>query len=180
MLLLVFLIGRSCLYCFEFLPLLQKHVYIVSVAFFCFMLPSLTWRQCIGVKVDFSGNVEDDVLQSLGLQKGARKVIGDEEIVDVFETVNYHDSAVAAGGSLSNTLLALARLGMRSNGQPSIKVAMSAAVGNDKHGKLYREELEKENVNFVSQPIKNGSTGTVIVLTTPDAQRTMLSYQVTC
>ena len=33
-------------------------------------------------------------------------------------------------------------------------------------------------MNFLSAPIKDGTTGTVIVLTTPDAQRTMLAYQV--
>ncbi len=33
-------------------------------------------------------------------------------------------------------------------------------------------------MHFLSQPIVDGTTGNVIVLTTPDAQRTMLSYQV--
>lgn len=35
-------------------------------------------------------------------------------------------------------------------------------------------------MQFLSEPIKDGTTGTVIVLTTPDAQRTMLAYQVQC
>jgi hypothetical protein len=39
-------------------------------------------------------------------------------------------------------------------------------------------ELLQANVNFLSQPVVNGTTGSVVVLTTPDAQRTMLSYQV--
>lgn len=33
-------------------------------------------------------------------------------------------------------------------------------------------------MNFLSAPVKDGTTGTVIVLTTSDAQRTMLAYQV--
>lgn len=33
-------------------------------------------------------------------------------------------------------------------------------------------------MQFLSVPIKDATTGTVIVLTTPDAQRTMLAYQV--
>ena len=41
-----------------------------------------------------------------------------------------------------------------------------------------RAKLLKANVHFLSPSIVNGTTGTVIVLTTPDAQRTMLSYQV--
>ncbi|KAF6140943.1 hypothetical protein GIB67_030154 [Kingdonia uniflora] len=40
-----------------------------------------------------------------------------------------------------------------------------------------RAKLRRANVNFLSAPVKDGTTGTVIVLTTPDAQRTMLAYQ---
>lgn len=46
------------------------------------------------------------------------------------------------------------------------------------HLMFYRTKLRRANVNFLSAPIKDGTTGTVIVLTTPDAQRTMLAYQV--
>jgi sugar/nucleoside kinase (ribokinase family) len=42
----------------------------------------------------------------------------------------------------------------------------------------FREKLRRANVQFLSAPIKDATTGTVIVLTTPDAQRTMLAYQV--
>lgn len=43
---------------------------------------------------------------------------------------------------------------------------------------LFRTKLLRANVHFLSSPVVDGTTGTVIVLTTPDAQRTMLSYQV--
>lgn len=43
---------------------------------------------------------------------------------------------------------------------------------------FHRSKLQRANVNFLSEPVKDGTTGTVIVLTTPDAQRTMLAYQV--
>ncbi len=41
-----------------------------------------------------------------------------------------------------------------------------------------RAKLRRANLHFLSKPVKDGTTGTVIVLTTPDAQRTMLAYQV--
>ena len=41
-----------------------------------------------------------------------------------------------------------------------------------------RAKLRRANVHFLSKPVKDGTTGTVIVLTTPDAQRTMPAYQV--
>lgn len=46
------------------------------------------------------------------------------------------------------------------------------------HIMFCRTKLRRANVNFLSAPIMDGTTGTVIVLTTPDAQRTMLAYQV--
>lgn len=45
---------------------------------------------------------------------------------------------------------------------------------------LHRSKLQRANVNFLSAPVKDGTTGTVIVLTSLDAQRTMLAYQVSC
>ncbi|GMP25304.1 hypothetical protein CsSME_00002241 [Camellia sinensis var. sinensis] len=54
---------------------------------------------------------------------------------------------------------------------------MAGSVGSDPLGGFYRAKLRRANVNFLSPPVKNGTTGTVIVLTTPDAQRTMLAYQ---
>lgn len=44
----------------------------------------------------------------------------------------------AAGGSLSNSLVALARLGSRSVGAPAINVAMAGSVGSDLLGGFYR------------------------------------------
>lgn len=83
----------------------------------------------------------------------------------------------AAGGSLSNSLVALARLGAHPVGCPPLNVAMAGSVGSDPLGSFYRSKLRRANVNFLSPPVKNGTTGTVIVVTTPDAQRTMLAYQ---
>ncbi|KAH7444884.1 hypothetical protein KP509_02G095700 [Ceratopteris richardii] len=53
---------------------------------------------------------------------------------------------------------------------------MTGSVGSDPLGHFYRAKLLKANVQFLSPPIVDGTTGTVIVLTTPDAQRTMFSY----
>ncbi|KAB1205022.1 hypothetical protein CJ030_MR7G004195 [Morella rubra] len=78
---------------------------------------------------------------------------------------------------LSNSLVALARLGSRPIGGPALNVAMVGSVGSDPLGSFYRAKLRRANVHFLSEPIKDGTTGTVIVLTTPDAHRTMLSYQ---
>ena len=129
--------------------------------------------------VDYAGQVEDGFLADRGLAKGARNIIGHEERGRFLEEVGGESFKVAPGGSLSNTLVALGRLGAasRHGGDPGsgLRVAMAGPCGNDPVGDFYRARIGKAGVEFLSEP-GEGSTGTVIVLTTPDAQRTMLSH----
>ncbi|KAL2518509.1 pfkB-like carbohydrate kinase family protein [Abeliophyllum distichum] len=127
--------------------------------------------------VDFSGMVDDEFLDRLGLAKGTRKVVNHEERGRVLRAMDGCSYKAAAGGSLSNSLVALARLGGQSIGGPALNIAMAGSVGSDPLGGFYRSKLRRANVNFLSAPVKDGTTGTVIVLTTHDAQRTMLAYQ---
>ncbi|PWA67366.1 pfkB-like carbohydrate kinase family protein [Artemisia annua] len=127
--------------------------------------------------VDFSGIVNDDFLMRLGLDKGTRKVVNHEERGRVLQAMDGCSYKAAAGGSLSNTLVALARLGGHPTGGPALNVAMAGSIGSDPLGGFYRTKLRRANVSFLSAPVKDGTTGTVIVLTTSDAQRTMLAYQ---
>lgn len=127
--------------------------------------------------VDFSGMVDNDFLERLGLEKGTRKLVNHEERGRVLRAMDGCSYKAAAGGSLSNSLVALARLGGKPIGGPALNVAMTGSVGSDPLGGFYREKLRRANVAFCSEPIKDGTTGTVIVLTTPDAQRAMLAYQ---
>jgi sugar/nucleoside kinase (ribokinase family) len=128
-------------------------------------------------QVDFSGTVGDDFLEQLGLVKGIRKVVNHEERGKVLRALDGRSYKLSAGGSLSNTLVALARLGTASTQSRTLNVAMTGSVGSDALGDFYRTKLLRAGVHFLSQPVVDGTTGTVIVLTTPDAQRTMLSYQ---
>ncbi|KAL9271138.1 putative sugar kinase [Drosera capensis] len=127
--------------------------------------------------VDFSGVVSDEFLESLGLEKGTRKVVNHEERGKVLRAMDGCSYKAAAGGSLSNSLVALARLGSWPVGGPILNVAMAGSIGSDPLGGFYRSKLHRAGVHFLSSPVNEGTTGTVIVLTTPDAQRTMLAYQ---
>lgn len=127
--------------------------------------------------VDFSGIVDNEFLERLGLEKGTRKVVNHEERGKVLSAMDGCSYKAAAGGSLSNSLVALARLGGQPIAGPALNVALAGSVGSDPLGGFYRSKLRRANVNFLSAPVKDGTTGTVIVLTTSDAQRTMLAYQ---
>lgn len=53
---------------------------------------------------------------------------------------------------------------------------MTGCIGSDALGKFFQQQLESSGVEWVGTPQPNTATGTVVVLTTPDAQRSFLSF----
>lgn len=95
------------------------------------------------------------------------------------EALDGESYQIAAGGSLSNTLQALARLGAAAEALGTgrnVRVGMAGLIGSDSLGAFYRAQMRAAGVHVVSSPTPEAHTGTVVVLTSPDAQRTMLSY----
>ena len=119
--------------------------------------------------------VEESFVERLGVgvERGGRKEVNHEERGRVLRAMDGRSYKAAAGGSLSNTLVALARLAP----PPCFHVGMAATVGPDPLGAFFRSKLGRARVHLVSEAVPEATTGTVIVLTTPDAQRTMLSFQ---
>ncbi|MBA0643649.1 hypothetical protein Goklo_027917, partial [Gossypium klotzschianum] len=95
--------------------------------------------------VDFSGMVDDEFLERLGLEKGTRKVVNHEERGRVLQAMDGCSYKAAAGGSLSNSLVALARLGYKPIGGPALNVAMAGSVGSDPLGGFYRSGFVLRN-----------------------------------
>lgn len=136
---------------------------------------------CLGLAqamVDFSAAVEDGLLDELQLEKGSRSLIGVEERGAVLSLLEGREYAISAGGSLSNTLMALARLGEaghRLAGEAPLRVGMAGLVGADPLGGYYTAQMRQAGVAMCASPTEGANTGTVCVLTSKDAQRTMLS-----
>jgi sugar/nucleoside kinase (ribokinase family) len=83
--------------------------------------------------------VDDEFLDRLGIEKGTRKVINHEERGRVLRAMDGCSYKAAAGGSLSNSLVALARLGSsQSAGYPELNIVMGGSVGSDPLGSFYR------------------------------------------
>lgn len=70
--------------------------------------------------------------------KGTRKVVNLEERGKVVRALDPAHYKLSAGGSLSNTLVALARLGTVSGQNSAQNVAMTGSVGSDHFGDFYR------------------------------------------
>ena len=105
---------------------------------------------CLGLAqamVDFSVALTDDsTLERLQVDKGSRQLIGVEERGAVLAQLEGSGCAysVSAGGSLSNTLQALARLGhagSRVLGGAPLRVGMTGLIGSDPLGGFYTSQV---------------------------------------
>lgn len=69
---------------------------------------------------------------------------------------------VSAGGSLSNTLIGLSRLGQADNclrGSGGFQVALAAAVGSDTLGSFFAAQSAKAGVAILEESLTDSCTG---------------------
>lgn len=113
--------------------------------------------------VDFSVEVNDDTIKNFGLEKGRSNLIQERQSKKILEQLKYANVTIVAAGSAANTVMTAALLGA--------KAAFAGKVGDDEYGELYETEASRTGVKI---KLKRCSTvtGHVIVLITPDAERT--------
>ena len=109
---------------------------------------------------------KDNLLQEAGLVKNSMTLIGRQH---AHQLLNSKYEKIRSGGSAANTIAALADL--------KVKTAFIGKVGNGKYGKLFADDLIKNNIDFYCKnPSEYGSTARSFVFITPDGQRTMATY----
>lgn len=117
--------------------------------------------------MDLQLRCTDRFLEEIGVQKGIMTLVDEDRQRQVLELLAGHKVHLCSGGSACNTIVGIADFGGR--------CAYACKVGNDTYGARYVEEMRSLGVT-VEVPPNAGSTGTCIVLITPDAQRTMLTH----
>ena len=89
-----------------------------------------------------------------------------EERADIIEALDADAYNVSAGGSLSNSLVALSRLGAaaeRQSLQPAgLRVAMAGVVGGDPLSHFYSAQLQDAGVSIISLPEPQSCTGALL------------------
>lgn len=90
------------------------------------------------------------------------RIIALEDRTHILAGLEEEAYQVHAGGSLSNTLMALARLGAAAGaprgGRP-LRVAMAGLVGSDALGSFYAAQMERAGVEVLAPPVAGASTG---------------------
>ena len=112
--------------------------------------------------VDILVDVEESLLEELGLNKGQFHLVDKAKIDKLLERIDNLEIMLSPGDSTANTLVGIANLGG--------KTIFCGKIGDDKHGEYYNLELTKGNVKS-SVP-----TGKAICLITPDKERTFVVY----
>jgi len=117
--------------------------------------------------VDIFVKVNDDFLLKNKLIKGSMKLIEKRDCENLKKIIKIEK--IEAGGSAANTMAGIAYL----NGNSSF----IGKINSDQFGKIYKESLEKINVNFAySEKHEDLPTGVSIIFVTPDSERTMCTY----
>ncbi len=109
----------------------------------------------------------DDILDRLGLSKGGMEMIDAQRKREILEVISDMPQTMATGGSTSNTMHGLARLGT--------KAGYIGKVGKDNLGKRFHDEC----LHFGLKPHlieSDDDTGVAITFISPNAERTFATY----
>ncbi len=115
--------------------------------------------------VDVLLRISDQEFAALGFERATTRMAETNEQGALLQKFKSHDALVASGGSVANSVIAVAQLGG--------KAAYMGCLGDDKYGMHFEGELKSLGVELANHLIKNQQTGTVLALITPDGERTM-------
>ena len=117
--------------------------------------------------VDVICKVEDQYLIDNKLTKSTMKLVEEVEFKKLLSTLKIEQTI--SGGSVANSIVGLSQLGN--------DVGFIGKVSFDDLGQKYEEGLTKEKVKyFYNKKQEVVPTGTCLILITPDAERTMVTF----
>ena len=117
--------------------------------------------------VDVICKVDDQYLIDNQLTKSTMKLVDESEFKKLLSTLNIEETI--SGGSVANSIVGLSQLGN--------DVGFIGKVNADDLGQKYEEGLTKEKVQyFYKKKQETLPTGTCLILITPDAERTMVTF----
>jgi len=117
--------------------------------------------------VDVICKVDDQYLINNQLTKSTMKLVDESEFKKLLSTLKIEETV--SGGSVANSIVGLSQLGN--------DVGFLGKINADELGQKYEEGLTKEKVQyFYNKKEEVSPTGTCLILITPDAERTMVTF----
>ena len=116
--------------------------------------------------VDILAQVDDEFLTSNELDKGGMMLVDPARQTALLDKLSDQSLQKKSGGSAANTMIAIAQSGGTG--------FYTGKVFSDDNGNFYKQDMIDSKIGFDVPPATDGDpTGTCVVLTTPDAERTM-------
>jgi sugar/nucleoside kinase (ribokinase family) len=120
--------------------------------------------------VDIVTEVDDDFFTNNNIEKGLMTLVDEKRQQQLLKVIDMKKSRMSGGGSAANTVVAVNQFGGNA--------FYSCVVAKDELGKFFLEDLKRNgvqtNVKYEDCPI--GHSGRCLVMTTPDAHRTMNTF----
>lgn len=120
--------------------------------------------------VDIVTEVTLDFFTKNEIEKGVMTLVDEKRQHHLMKVIDTKRSKMACGGSAGNTVIAVNQFGGKS--------FYSCLVAKDELGKFFLEDLKRNGVetNLKYESLPEGITGKCLVMTTPDADRTMNTF----
>lgn len=117
--------------------------------------------------VDIQARVDEALVARLGFARGGMTLVDSDVQRRVLGELQGCSTSRCPGGSAANTVIAVADFGG--------KAAFAGKVANNELGDFFLRDMRNIGLTIEVPPAAEGSTGSCVVLITPDAQRTMLT-----
>lgn len=120
--------------------------------------------------VDIVTEVDQNFFKENEIEKGVMTLVDEKRQHHLMKVIDMSRSRMSGGGSAGNTVVAVNQFGG--------KGFYSCLVANDELGKFFLEDLKRNGVetNLKHESCPEGITGKCLVMTTPDAERTMNTF----
>ena len=120
--------------------------------------------------VDIVTEVEYNFFEKNEVEKGVMTLVDEQRQQHLMQAIDMKKSKLTGGGSAGNTITALSQFGG--------KGFYSCAVAKDELGKFFIDDLKSNGVetNLVYDQLPLDHTGRCLVMTSPDAERTMNTF----
>lgn len=120
--------------------------------------------------VDIVTEVDHEFFTRNGVEKGLMTLVDEARQHQLMNAIDMNKSKMSCGGSAGNTMIAVSQFGGKSY--------YTCLVAKDPLGKFFLEDLKRNGVetNLTYERLSEGITGKCLVMTTPDAQRTMNTF----
>ncbi|MEO1055061.1 MAG: adenosine kinase [Bacteroidota bacterium] len=120
--------------------------------------------------VDIVTEVDDNFFQKNEIEKGLMTLVDEQRQNQLVNAINLPGADKQCGGSAANSIIGVSQFGGSSY--------YACKVANDDMGEFYLDDLKKNGVdtNLTTETAPDGITGKCLVMTTPDANRTMNTF----